>query len=218
MRPLKIIGVDIFIEKRKTHVHVGVLKKRDGNFVFTYDDQYFRAKYVLSLGPEFPMTKQEFVSKELFAAFEDRIPLRENPAYPEYCIAMGIDPKEQDPLVLLSHIGRRGPSSFIFFPIYNRTMTPEEVIAYRKSLGLTTREFAAAFEFSQASLNAFERKRSQGTAILKRLEILIHHPAVAIELLEINAGYLIHEKWIAALETLEKLNSSTVRDTYTTIG
>ena len=151
---------------------MGVLKRGNGKLVFTYDKNYFKAKDVISLGPEFPLTQKEFFSEKLFPSLEDRIPSLQNPAYPEYCLAMGIDPKERDPLILLSTIGRKGPSSFIFYPIFERKVTNEDVVKFRESLGLTTREFSAIFEFSQSSLNALERNRILGSEILKRLEII----------------------------------------------
>ena len=157
MRHLKIIGVDIFLEKRKTRLHVGVLEKINGKLVFTYDEDYFKAKNIIPLGPEFPLTQKQFISERLFPSIEDRIPSQQNPAYPEYCELMGVDPKERDPFILLSTIGKKGPSSFIFSPIFERKILVEDVMKFRELLGLTTREFATVFEFSQASLNAFER-------------------------------------------------------------
>lgn len=204
MRALKIIGVDVFLEKRKTRLHVGVLKKVDGKIMFTYDNHYFNAKNIIPLGPEFPLTQKQFVSSQLFPSLEDRIPSQQNPAYPEYCQLMGIDPNERDVFILLSTIGRKGPSSFIFSPLFERNMKPEDLIKFRESLGLTTREFAKVFEFSQPSLNALERGRTSGKDILKRLEILLNFPAVALDLLIINGGCLVYDKWIAAVEYLKE--------------
>jgi HipA-like protein len=204
MRNLKIIGVDIFLEKRKTRLHVGVLKKIQGKIIFTYDDHYFTAKNIIPLGPEFPLTQKQFVSNQLFPSLQDRIPSQQNPAYPEYCQLMGIDPKEQDPLILLSTIGKKGPSSFIFSPLFERNIRPEDLIKFRESLGLTTREFAKVFEFSQPSLNALERGRTSGKDILKRLEILLNFPDVTLDLLILNSGYLIYDKWIDAVKQLKK--------------
>lgn len=203
MQCLKIIGVDVFLERRTTRLHVGALKRADHNFVFTYDERYFRAKNVIALGPEFPLTQRHFESSKLFASFDDRIPSRHNPAYSEYCQMMGIDPKERNPLILLSTIGKKGPSSFIFYPIFEREIKVEEVIKFRQSLGLTTREFAAVFELSQASLNAFERKRTLGKGILKRLEIILKLPGVAFYFLQVNGGALSYEKWIEATQALK---------------
>ncbi len=208
MRTLKIIGVDIFLEKRKTRLHVGVLKRVNGTMMFTYDDHYFTAKNIIPLGPEFPLTQKQFVSNQLFPSLEDRIPSQQNPAYPEYCRLMGIDPNERDAFILLSTIGRKGPSSFMFSPLFERNMKPEDLIKFRKSLGLTTREFAKVFEFSQPSLNALERGRTSGKDILKRLETLMNFPAVALDLLIINGGHLIYDKWIAAMEHLKERGKS----------
>lgn len=205
MRNLKIIGVNIFLEKRRTRLHVGILRNVNTKLVFTYDEHYFKAKNIIPLGPEFPLTQREFISEKLFPSLEDRIPSIQNPAYPEYCSAMGIDLKERDPIILLSTIGRKGPSSFIFYPIFERKITAEDVISFREWLGLTTREFSAVFEFSQSSLNALERNRILGNEILKRLEIILNFPNVALDFLLINGGNLFYEKWIAATN---KLNTS----------
>lgn len=75
-------------------------------------------------------------------------------------------------------------------------------------LGLTTREFANVFEFSQASLNALENGRTSGKDILKRLEIILNFPSVAIEYLIFNRGHLIYDKWISAMNELKKRESS----------
>ncbi len=205
MRPLKTIGVFVFLKKRKTQTLVGKLYKTDQKFVFTYEDSYLNAKHSIALGPEFPLTQKEFSSDKLFPSLEDRIPSVQNPAYPEYCLAMGIDPNEQDHFILLSTVGSKGPSSFIFYPIFKRDISPKDVVEFRNMLGLTTREFAAVFEFSQNSLNALERGRREGIEILKRLEILLHFPNAALYFLLVNSGYLAHEKWLEASEKLKKL-------------
>ena len=206
MKPLKIIGLFIFLKKRKTQRLVGRLYKIDQKFVFTYEDSYFNASNSIALAPEFPLTQKEFSSDKLFPSLEDRIPSVQNPAYPEYCIAMGIDPKERDPLILLSTVGSKGPSSFIFYPIFKRDVHSKDIVEFRNMLGLTTREFASVFEFSQSSLNAIERGRRKGVETLKRLEILLHFPKVALYFLLVNNGCLMHEKWEAACEKLDKLD------------
>ncbi len=182
---------------------MGKLYKINQKLVFTYEDTYLNARDSIALGPEFPLTQQEFSSDTLFPSLEDRIPSIQNPAYSEYCLAMGIDPQERDPFILLSTVGSKGPSSFIFYPIFNREITPTDIIEFRNMLGLTTREFAAVFEFSQSSLNALERGRITGSEILKRLEILLYFPNIALYFLLVNRGYLIHEKWVAASEKLK---------------
>jgi HipA-like protein len=201
---LLIIGVDVFLEKRKTRIHVGCLKKEKELFVFIYNKHYLHARNIIPLGPEFPLTKKQFKSKSLFASFEDRIPSKKNPAYTEYCEAMNIDPKEDNPLVLLSTIGKRGPSSFVFEPIYERLFSVQDVLDFRKLLKFTTREFSYVFEISQASLNALERKRYSGKDLLKRLEIIVRFPSVAFYFLKINGGILSFDKWQNAAKALKK--------------
>ena len=193
----------MFLEKRKTQTLVGSLYKIDQKLVFTYEDSYLNAQHSIPLGPEFPLTQKQFSSDKLFPSLEDRIPPTKNPAYPEYCLAMGIDPNERDPFVLLSTVGSKGPSSFIFHPIFKRDITSKDIVEFRHILGLTTREFAAVFEFSQNSLNALERGRRAGIEITKRLEILLRFPAVALYFLLVNRGYLAHEKWLNASDKLK---------------
>jgi HipA-like protein len=201
-----VVGINVFLERRKTRMYVGCLKKEKKQFVFTYDEKYFRTKNIISLGPEFPLTKKQFFSKVLFPSFDDRIPSKENPAYPEYCLATGINPNEKDPFILLSTIGQRGPSSFIFSPIYKRFFTEKDVIKFRHSLGITTREFAQIFEVSQSSLNSFERKKSVGKDFLKKLEILLRFPEVALYFLKINGGVLQAKKRENAEKVLHQLH------------
>ena len=204
MRHLKIIGVDVFLERRKTRLHVGELAKINDKFVFTYDEGYFKANNIIPLGPEFPLTQKKIESDRLFPSLEDRIPSKQNPAYSEYCQSMGVDPKEKDPLILLSTIGKKGPSSFVFSPVFERKILLEDLKNFREFLGLTTREFASVFEFSQSSINAFENGRTSGKDILKKFEILLNFPEVALDLLFLNSGCLVYEKWKIASQKLKE--------------
>lgn len=204
-----IDSLDIFLERRKTRMRVGNLKQENGQFIFTYDDDYLVEANVIPLGPEFPLTKKQFISPILFASLEDRIPSRQNPAYKEYCYAMGIDPTEDNPIILLSTIGSKGPSSFVFVPVFRRSFNVQEVIEFRKVLALTTREFAQIFEISQGALNALERERSSGKDLLKRLEIIVRFPVVALYFLFINGGILQDEKRERAKKELIKLGELT---------
>ncbi len=190
----KIVGVAVFLEKRKARIPAGELRRAGQKFVFTYNELYFKAKQVIPLGPEFPLTQRQFESRSLFPTFEDRIPSNQNPAYEEYCQSTGINPAEKDPLILLSAIGKRGPSSFIFYPIFDRALSAEAAIIFRKRLGLTTREFAYIFEISQSALNALERKRAPGKDLLRRIEILVRFPEVARYFVTMNGGILMQKK------------------------
>jgi HipA-like protein len=204
MRPVKTIGVDVFLEKRTTRQHVGILQKIGRKFVFTYSDSYFKARHAIPLGPEFPLTEKKVTSTTFFLSLEDRIPSRKNPAYEEYCAAVGVSPEEQNPLVLLSTLGRKGPSSFVFYPILSYEITAKDILSFRQELGLTTREFANIFEISQKSLNAIETGRSESHETFRRIEILMLFPALALHFLTLNRGWLVHEKWEKAISALQK--------------
>ncbi|KPK32254.1 MAG: hypothetical protein AMS24_04615 [Chlamydiae bacterium SM23_39] len=202
---LSIIGINIFLKKRKTKTHVGCLKKKNKQFVFSYNKNYLKTKNIIPLGPKFPLTKKVFKSKSLFPFFEDRIPSKENPAYPEYCKAMKINPKEENPFILLSTIGKKGPSSFIFEPIYEHSFTIKDISDFRKLLNFSTREFAYIFEIPQASINALEKKRYSGKDLLKRFEIIVKFPQVAIYFIKLNGGILPFDKKKNALKILLKI-------------
>ena len=113
-----IKAVNVYLERKKTRQYAGQLTKQNKKFVFEYDKAYRCSNYPIALGPDIPFTKKKHISSKLFPSFEDRIPSKRNPAYPEYCQSVGISPSEKNLLVLLSTIGRRGPSSFIFTPVF----------------------------------------------------------------------------------------------------
>lgn len=115
--PEQIIGIAVYLEKTRSRQYVGKLTREEGQYLFEYNSNYMKSRNVISLGPEMPLTKQSYRSKALFIPFMDRIPVKENPAYPEYCEAMGISPEETDPLILLGTIAHRGPSWLIFEPM-----------------------------------------------------------------------------------------------------
>ncbi len=208
MTPLyKIEAVTIFLERRKTRMTVGRLTREGQTYIFTYDEKYFSARNAFSLGPEFPLTQREFRSSLLFPSLEDRIPSRANPAYPEYCHSMGISVEERDPLVLLSTIGRRGPSSFVFAPVFERSFSGHDVKEFRKTLGLTTREFAHIFEISQSSLTALEQGKLRGKDLLKRLEFIVLFPDTALYMLTLHGGILHNAKLRHAISAIKSNKS-----------
>lgn len=177
----KIIGVQVFLERRSNRLYVGLLKRVGNAFHFEYDKNYLKAHGAVRLGPEMPLTRPEYYSESLFVPFLDRIPLRENPAYGDYCSMTGISINETDPFVLLYTIAHRGPSSFIFEPLYEDPFTPEDLLKFRKSLHLSVKDFAGCFEFSPAAVTRVERRQSSGREVLKRAEIYYRFPQVALD-------------------------------------
>jgi HipA-like protein len=201
---MKIIAVDVFLEKRKTMVYVGRLTCEKEGYRFVYKKNYLYAKASIPLGNEMPLTQGEYFSKTLFSSLSDRIPLRENPSYPDYCRSVGISETEKDSLVLLATIGRRGPSSFIFEPVYDRGFDGDICKKFRIKLGLTIREFAGVFDVSPVTLTAIERGRGSGKEALKRLEIYYRYPNVALDEIFDRGGVLHESKRRKVIQLLKR--------------
>jgi HipA-like protein len=179
-KPNQVKAVDVYLQKRKAREYVGRLSREGKKFIFIYNDSYLYKNRAIPLGPDLPLTKKEYSSNILFPTFEDRIPSKKNPAYSEYCKMAGIEPSENDPLILVSTIGQKGPSSFVFSPVSTANITNEDILIFRKNLDLTIREFSELFDFAPATINRIENKNISGKDSLKRLEIYIHFPEVAL--------------------------------------
>ncbi len=206
LNPTNIVGVDVYLEHRKSRSYVGRLTsvRADGlmeiasadqsiSYVFTYDDKYLYRKTAIPLGPDLPLTKKLHTSPHVFRTLNDRIPSTKNPSYQDYCEATGISIKEKNPLVLLSTIGRRGPSSFVFEPVYDDAYSIEDYKQFREALTLTIREFAALFDFTAATLTRMEAHRA-GKDALKRIALYDRFPEVALSELTKRGGVLHEHK------------------------
>ena len=191
----KIIGVEVFLERKAIRLYVGLLTKVNNTFFFEYAKSYLQRRGVIPLGPEMPLTRASYQSDTLFIPFADRLPLRENYAYADYCKSTGISVEETDPLILLSTIGHRGPSSFIFEPLYENDFSSQDLLAFRQWLGLSVKEFANCFDFSPAAITRVERDQSTGREVLKRASIYAHYPYVALDQLKVRGGILHPNKY-----------------------
>jgi HipA-like protein len=198
----KINSLNVYLERRSSRTYVGKLTKADTGFNFEYDKNYAYAVNSIPVGPELPITKRTHNSLQLFSSFADRIPSQQNPAYVEYCEKFGISLSEKDEIILLSTIGKRGPSSFVFEVEKKEDYSGYDYLVFRKSLELTLRDFATIFDVSLTTLQRIELgKSSKGKEILKRIEIYDKFPDVA--LYEVGKrGGLIHS---AKKEKLEKI-------------
>jgi len=193
-----VIAIDIFLERYQTRIYVGRLQMLENLFHFEYSDAYMKAKNVISLGPEFPFTQKDFYSKTLFSSIEDRIPDRDNPAYETYCREFGISPLTKNPLVLLSTIGRRGPSSFIFEPVYGGNFTFEDFDNFRIKMGLTLQDAALLFDVSLSILQKLKVRNASGKEVLKRLELYCRFEKPLMLQIKRN-GRLLHSDKIARI-------------------
>lgn len=186
-------AIDVYLERRKTREYVGRLSKQQELYIFKYDDKYVFGNKSISIGPDLPLSHKKITSRMLFPSFEDRIPSKKNPAYKEYCKYAGISPKEANPFILLSTIGRKGPSSFIFAPVHEEEFSSNELIEFRKELNLSIREFADLFDFAPTTINRIENKKISGKESLKRIELYKKFPQTAMYELD-RSGYKINEK------------------------
>jgi HipA-like protein len=205
----KVKAIKIFLEFKTYREYVGRLLYKNGNYILDYDDKYLGFKKAIPVGPELPLTKRQFVSEKLFPSFEDRIPSRKNPAYPDYCRLFGINVDESNAIILLATIGRKGPSSLIYEPDWGITFTAQDLKIFRTKLGLSTRDFAKCFGFSQASIVRIENNESSGETILRLVEIFDKFPEVAIHHILLHADQ-VHSK--KKLRVIERLRHSTQQD------
>ncbi|MBP9727264.1 MAG: helix-turn-helix transcriptional regulator [Gammaproteobacteria bacterium] len=194
--------LQIFREGIKRRVYVGELNydEAQDKYELIYDKKYAYSKQAISLGPNLSLFQLQHVSEKgkLFPYFLDRIPDRDNPAYPDYCASQGIAVDEKNLIVLLGTIGRRGPSSFIFEAVYENQFSVVDLIQWRKQLDISQHDVGLAFDISKVTLQRIEDGKSVDHNTLKRLEVLFCFPEVARWQLKQSGGKL-HRK---ALEKL----------------
>jgi HipA-like protein len=199
--------LEVYTEIRKSKLLVGTLSydSKTKQFSFDYDRKYLLSKNAIPIGPELSLKKRHHISKNgLFPSFSDRIPSRENPAFEEYCLSQGILPTERNPIILLTTIGRRGPSTFVFEPIFPESSVSKEIIFFRKQVGLSLREISAAFDIALPTLSKIEMEKSRDKNTLKLLSIYLRFPEVALWQVRSNERKLHQNtayKLITALES-----------------
>ena len=73
-------------------------------------------------------------------------------------------------------------------------MGAEELKNFRRKLGLTTREFAIGFAVGTKTLIAIENGHTSGRDIMKRLELYIRFPEVALFEFRRNSAAIHRDK------------------------
>jgi len=201
--------LQVFSESRKRRVFVGTLtwdQNRD-IFEFTYDPKYSRSQTAIPVGNELDLFKKSHSSKgKLFPSFFDRIPSKENPAYGDYCRSQGISVDETNPIILLISIGKRGPSTFIFEPVFLNFFDYKKVREFRESLDLSIHEFAAAFDFNPPTLQRLESGKNSDLGTIRRAQIYLEFPQVAMWQLELNSGKVHTDTFQKLWSHFEKKN------------
>lgn len=193
-------AIEVYAEGKRTRKLAGILVREKNSsgepgFKFTYEDDFLKWDKAVAVGPELPLTGKSYFSTNLFPSFCDRIPSRQNPAYGEYCLATGIEIYEDNPFVLLTTIGKRGPSCFIYEPHVNVNFKAEDAAAFRKSLGLSLRQFGLLFDFAPYTIQKIEAGKMSGRDVLKRMEIYARFPEVARFEMNRNKASAHSELW-----------------------
>lgn len=186
----------IFHESRKRRLLVGELiyNKKNDRYELIYDKNYANSKNAIPISPDLDLFKLHHQSEKgkLFPSFIDRIPDKSNPAYSDYCKAQGISTTEKNPIVLLGAIGKRGPSSFVFEPVYSCEFDSSDIIKLRAQLQITQHDLAKALDISQTTLQRIEAGVSGDLNTLKYMQILLKFPEVALWQLK-QTGNQIHK-------------------------
>ncbi len=144
--------------------------------------------------------KEKYLSLkgELFPVLQDRIPSRENPAYADYCYSQGISVKEVNPIVLLRAIGKRGPSSFVFEPVYENLFSVADIKKLRDELDISQNDLALAFDISKVTLHKIETGESRDSNTMKLIQIYFEFPEVALWQL-LQTGSHVHSNVLSKL-------------------
>lgn len=194
--------LQIFYETKKRRIFVGelVYNEKKDRYELTYDEDYATSRNAIPISPDLNLFQLYYQSTKgkLFPAFLDRIPDKSNPAYKDYCKAQGISPNEKNPIILLGAIGKRGPSSFIFEPIYSSEFNPDTIKSLREELNITQHDIAEAFNINERTLQRIEAGTSKDLNTLKRLQIILKFPDVALWELQ-QTGNRVHKNVLIKL-------------------
>jgi DNA-binding XRE family transcriptional regulator len=126
--------------------------------------------------------------------------LRTNPAYEDYCFAQNISVNERNPIILLGSIGKKGPSSFIFEPVYDNPFTSVDIVKIREILDISQHDLAKAFGLSEITVKKIESRKSQDATTLKLIQMFFTFPECGLWQLK-QTGSRVHS---AALLKLTK--------------
>ena len=185
--------IHVFSQTAHKRVFVGTLWRDDEKFYFEYDKIYQRSKDGIPLGPEFELWRGRFSRDTFFSSLADHIPSPQNPAYADYCRQWGISEDEKNVFVLLTTIGRRGPSTFVFESVPEQ-YTPQALKTFRDKLGLNQREFAQFIGISHKTLVQLEAGVSGTPSVIRLIELCDRVPEALQWLLNTRGQYIHDDK------------------------
>jgi HipA-like protein len=197
--------INVFSQTNENRILVGILWQEKNEYCFQYNPAYIKLKSSIPLGVELPKYSTGiFRSKEFFPSLADRIPSRQNSEYPRYCQQWNIPLNEHDPLILISTIGNRGPSSFLFRKAEDELITGNDIRSFRKQLGLSIREFAVFLDFQPATILKTEKGSLKSTMLLRLCELFINVPVALNHQLHLRGQFLHDNKIIKIKEYLKR--------------
>lgn len=199
--------VNIFLQTQSKRILIASLHRSKNQYVLQYEESYLKRKNAIPLGPELALSRKAIISKQFFPSLADRLPSRQNPAYADYCQQWNISPEETDPLILLSTIGQRGPSAFIFRQASDNIFGQEALINFRKELGLSVRELAAFLDTNPTTITKTEMGNLQSSHLLALCELLANVPA-ALDYQLHKRGQYLHDDKIALVKEWLKLSTT----------
>ena len=199
---LDVDRLAIYHEGRKRRIFVGELSydREFDCYELLYDQSYASSKKAIPIGPDLNLfqLRHRSMPGKLFASFIDRLPVKDNPAYKDYCQSQGISVDESNLILLLKTIGRRGPSSFVFEAVYIEGFSAKDVIKMREQLHITQHDFSEAFDINPQTLRRLELGVSSDHNTLKRIEVFFTFPEVALWQLKLT-GCKVHKDIYATL-------------------
>jgi HipA-like protein len=166
--------LEVFLQQKKRMQLVGRLSRiANEKYQFIYDDKYMLHANSIAIGPGLPLSKKRHLSDSLFPDFLDRIPSSKNPAYAEYCQAVGISPNENDPMILLARLGKQGPTKFIIESaiIENKDRVLSNLLDFIQKTKLTHHECVALFDVPLATFSRLLNGRSTDKTLLRLIDL-----------------------------------------------
>jgi len=200
-------AIDVYLERRERKQYVGRLTRQpDHKFHFSYDEAYQRMENSISIGPSLQLVKKEYLSMNLFPEFLDRLPSPQNPAYEDYCASVGISVKEDDIMVLLLKLGKRGPSSFILEAVVedDPAVIVNNIRVFIKEISLSQQDFANILDIPITSLSRLLTGTSLDRTLLRLIDHYLSSPQSLGELFAYTQRKLTEKKRARMFRYLEK--------------
>jgi len=200
-------AIDVYLERRERKQYVGRLTRQpDQKFHFSYDEAYQRMENSISIGPSLPLVKKEYQSMNLFPEFLDRLPSPQNPAYEDYCASVGISVEEDDLMVLLLKLGKRGPSSFILEAVVedDPAVIVNNIRGFLEENSFSQQDFANLLDIPITSFNRLLTGTSLDRTLLRLIDLYLSSPQSLGELFSYTQRKLTEKKRARMYRYLEK--------------